>query len=212
MARRGAACRASRGGRRTRPRWRGERRPEGRASSLYPPRPERPPRIDRASRLGHPQPPRALHGRELIPPGHAGLGVLSERGAVQERQGAADGGLERPAARPRNRSYWTSGGLRKRSRWLGVESACKRLIPLVGVTGLEPATFWSRTKRSTKLSYTPRKRAGAVCGPRSLLDAGRAFNGIPDADRIACARVGAQGSARERRPRDISPPGPRRGT
>src|SRR5579862_848037 len=27
---------------------------------------------------------------------------------------------------------------------------------LVGVTGLEPATFWSRTKRSTKLSYTPR--------------------------------------------------------
>ncbi len=27
---------------------------------------------------------------------------------------------------------------------------------VVGVTGLEPATFWSRTKRSTKLSYTPK--------------------------------------------------------
>ena len=26
---------------------------------------------------------------------------------------------------------------------------------LVGVTGFEPATFWSRTKRATKLRYTP---------------------------------------------------------
>jgi hypothetical protein len=26
---------------------------------------------------------------------------------------------------------------------------------IVGVTGFEPATSWSRTKRSTKLSYTP---------------------------------------------------------
>src|SRR5947208_16346589 len=26
---------------------------------------------------------------------------------------------------------------------------------MVGVTGFEPATSWSRTKRSTKLSYTP---------------------------------------------------------
>jgi hypothetical protein len=25
----------------------------------------------------------------------------------------------------------------------------------IGVTGFEPATSWSRTKRSTKLSYTP---------------------------------------------------------
>ena len=25
----------------------------------------------------------------------------------------------------------------------------------IGVTGVEPATSWSRTKRSTKLSYTP---------------------------------------------------------
>ncbi len=26
---------------------------------------------------------------------------------------------------------------------------------MVGVTGFEPATFWSRTKRATKLRYTP---------------------------------------------------------
>ena len=26
---------------------------------------------------------------------------------------------------------------------------------VVGVTGFEPATFWSRTKRATKLRYTP---------------------------------------------------------
>ena len=28
---------------------------------------------------------------------------------------------------------------------------------MVGVTGFEPATFWSRTKRATKLRYTPKK-------------------------------------------------------
>ena len=26
---------------------------------------------------------------------------------------------------------------------------------MVGVAGFEPATFWSRTKRATKLRYTP---------------------------------------------------------
>ncbi len=30
-----------------------------------------------------------------------------------------------------------------------------RGLYLIGVTGFEPATSWSRTKRSTKLSYTP---------------------------------------------------------
>ena len=30
-----------------------------------------------------------------------------------------------------------------------------RLVFLVGVTGLEPAASWSRTKRATKLRYTP---------------------------------------------------------
>ena len=30
-----------------------------------------------------------------------------------------------------------------------------RFVNLVGVTGLEPMASWSRTKRSTKLSYTP---------------------------------------------------------
>lgn len=32
--------------------------------------------------------------------------------------------------------------------------------PLVGVTGFEPTTSWSRTKRSTKLSYTPVRSEG----------------------------------------------------
>ena len=32
-----------------------------------------------------------------------------------------------------------------------------RLFFVVGVTGFEPATFWSRTKRATKLRYTPKK-------------------------------------------------------
>ena len=30
-----------------------------------------------------------------------------------------------------------------------------RPVKMVGVTGFEPATSWSRTKRSTKLSHTP---------------------------------------------------------
>jgi hypothetical protein len=28
---------------------------------------------------------------------------------------------------------------------------------MVGVTGFEPATSWSRTKRATKLRYTPKR-------------------------------------------------------
>src|SRR5437867_7794401 len=34
-------------------------------------------------------------------------------------------------------------------------SEMKFLALLVGVTGFEPATSWSQTRRSTKLSYTP---------------------------------------------------------
>jgi hypothetical protein len=30
---------------------------------------------------------------------------------------------------------------------------------MVGMTGLEPATYWSQTSRSTKLSYIPMKGA-----------------------------------------------------
>ena len=30
----------------------------------------------------------------------------------------------------------------------------KSVVLLVEVTGFEPATFWSRTKRATKLRYT----------------------------------------------------------
>ena len=38
---------------------------------------------------------------------------------------------------------------------------------MVGVTGFEPATFWSRTKRATKLRYTPENN-GANEGARTL--------------------------------------------
>ena len=41
---------------------------------------------------------------------------------------------------------------------------------VVEVTGFEPATFWSRTKRATKLRYTSTllKKAGANKGTRTL--------------------------------------------
>ena len=41
---------------------------------------------------------------------------------------------------------------------------------MVEVTGFEPATFWSRTKRATKLRYTSTlcKKAGANKGTRTL--------------------------------------------
>ena len=40
---------------------------------------------------------------------------------------------------------------------------------MVEVTGFEPATFWSRTKRATKLRYTSTEReAGANKGTRTL--------------------------------------------
>ena len=41
---------------------------------------------------------------------------------------------------------------------------------MVEVTGFEPATFWSRTKRATKLRYTSRMwiKAGANKGTRTL--------------------------------------------
>ena len=38
---------------------------------------------------------------------------------------------------------------------------------LVGVTGFEPATSWSQTRRSTKLSYTPHARMNIM--PRGNL-------------------------------------------
>ena len=39
-------------------------------------------------------------------------------------------------------------------------------LELVEVTGFEPATFWSRTKRATKLRYT--SKYGANEGTRTL--------------------------------------------
>ena len=41
-----------------------------------------------------------------------------------------------------------------------------KVFILVEVTGFEPATFWSRTKRATKLRYTSKKRANR--GTRTL--------------------------------------------
>ena len=42
-----------------------------------------------------------------------------------------------------------------------------KVFILVEVTGFEPATFWSRTKRATKLRYTSIKN-GADKGTRTL--------------------------------------------
>ena len=41
---------------------------------------------------------------------------------------------------------------------------------VVGVTGFEPATSWSQTRRSTKLSYTPKfpQCLGAVAAATAL--------------------------------------------
>ena len=41
-----------------------------------------------------------------------------------------------------------------------------RTLAMVGATGFEPATFWSRTKRATKLRYT--SKIGANEGIRTL--------------------------------------------
>ena len=39
------------------------------------------------------------------------------------------------------------------------------MLAMVGATGFEPAAFWSRTKRATKLRYAPN---GANEGARTL--------------------------------------------
>ncbi len=49
--------------------------------------------------------------------------------------------------------------------WRKISSVILRHI-LVEVTGFEPATFWSRTKRATKLRYTSKN--GANEGTRTL--------------------------------------------
>jgi hypothetical protein len=40
---------------------------------------------------------------------------------------------------------------------------------MVGVTGFEPATSWTRTTRSTSLSYTPKFDRGLVLARHSEL-------------------------------------------
>ena len=48
---------------------------------------------------------------------------------------------------------------KKKSSVLIQLSGWLRTLDMVGVTGLEPTASWSRTKRSTKLSYTPQYAA-----------------------------------------------------
>jgi hypothetical protein len=57
-------------------------------------------------------------------------------------------------------------------------SGCRSLGPfrkMVGATGFEPATSWSQTRRSTKLSYTPTlQMLRGLCGvsrPEQVLSA-----------------------------------------
>lgn len=38
---------------------------------------------------------------------------------------------------------------------INVRPLVGKIITLVGMTGFEPATSWSQTKRSTKLTYIP---------------------------------------------------------
>jgi hypothetical protein len=77
--------------------------------------------------------------------------------------------------------------------------ACSR----IGVTGFEPATSWSQTRRSTKLSYTPgtcspiaRKEAkrtrtvfGAACRPQQALSQAKLHPGFAQSVRRPAGRV-----------------------
>ena len=45
---------------------------------------------------------------------------------------------------------------------------CGLRVSLVEVTGFEPATFWSRTKRATKLRYTSTKKLEPIKGLEPL--------------------------------------------
>ena len=53
-------------------------------------------------------------------------------------------------------------GNENRTRTSSLEGCCSAIKPylqkMVGKTGFEPATSWSQTKRSTKLSYFPMTR------------------------------------------------------
>ena len=46
------------------------------------------------------------------------------------------------------------GKLREVRRRKRLKTQCFQAFSMVEVTGFEPATFWSRTKRATKLRYT----------------------------------------------------------
>ena len=55
---------------------------------------------------------------------------------------------------------------KKKSSVLIQLSGWLRTLDMVGVTGFEPAASWSRTKRSTELSHTPKYTNFAAFMPR----------------------------------------------
>jgi hypothetical protein len=65
---------------------------------------------------------------------------------------------------------------------------------VVGITGFEPATSWSRTKRSTRLSYIPNRRAADWRASRS--DARRQAGNLSDIDCGGREKLGERASLR----------------
>src|SRR6476646_8443614 len=84
-----------------------------------------------------------------------------------------------------------------------VAKSSSRRTSGLGVTGFEPATSWSQTRRSTKLSYTPgmcspiaRKEAkrtrtvfGAACRPQKALSQATLHPGFAQSARRQAGRV-----------------------
>src|SRR5690606_11562899 len=65
----------------------------------------------------------------------------------------------------------------------------------IGVTGFEPAASSSRTKRSTKLSYTPERFHVGQTGTGSVQDGSGDANGAGMMPRIRCNRIRLGGTA-----------------
>ena len=60
----------------------------------------------------------------------------------------------------------------------GCVSVCSGCLELVGAAGFEPATFWSQTRRATRLRYAPT----AMQGPRLLGFSSKNYNHCLTAD------------------------------
>src|SRR5712691_5334404 len=70
-------------------------------------------------------------------------------------------GTQRAATKDANREAIFGANAIRRKISFGCAKFAKHLFDNrcreeIGVTGFEPATSWSKTRRSTKLSYTPR--------------------------------------------------------